>query len=399
MATVERIDEAGGETTVVALTERAAAKIHGPDGRGARGRGRVCCASPSRAAAAPASSTRSASTAARQEGDLELELARRQRRRRPVQRAVPPGRARSTSSRRSRSPGSRSRTRTSRRRAAAATPSRSPRARSCRKAPPPAAAAPAAQPSPWPASAPAGLSRLCRRLAPLTRQRLGLVQASARYDRRVIEPQGLGRPLRVAVVGSGPAGFYAADALLKADPPVEVDMIERLPTPWGLVRLGVAPDHANIKAVSRAFEKIAAAARLPLLRQRRGRRDVTHADLARHLRRGHLHRRRADRPAARDPRRGSAGLVGRDRVRRLVQRPPRLPGPRRSTSRASARSSSATGTSRSTSPGCSRSTAEELATDGHDGRGDRRDRRLRASRRSSCSAAAGRRRRRSRRRS
>jgi ferredoxin--NADP+ reductase len=66
-------------------------------------------------------------------------------------------------------------------------------------------------------------------------------------------------PLRVAIVGSGPAGFYAADALLKSeDPPVEVDMLERLPTPWGLVRLGVAPDHPNIKSVSRAFERIAA---------------------------------------------------------------------------------------------------------------------------------------------
>jgi ferredoxin--NADP+ reductase len=60
-------------------------------------------------------------------------------------------------------------------------------------------------------------------------------------------------------VGSGPAGFYAADALLKSeDPSVEVDVIDRLPTPWGLVRLGVAPDHENIKAVSRAFEKTAA---------------------------------------------------------------------------------------------------------------------------------------------
>ena len=63
--------------------------------------------------------------------------------------------------------------------------------------------------------------------------------------------------LRVAVVGSGPAAFYAAGHLLEADESVEVDMIERLPTPWGLVRLGVAPDHPNIKAVSRAFEKIA----------------------------------------------------------------------------------------------------------------------------------------------
>ena len=65
--------------------------------------------------------------------------------------------------------------------------------------------------------------------------------------------------LNVAVVGSGPAGFYAADALLKSeDPVVAVDLLDRLPTPWGLVRLGVAPDHENIKAVSRAFEKTAA---------------------------------------------------------------------------------------------------------------------------------------------
>jgi ferredoxin--NADP+ reductase len=59
------------------------------------------------------------------------------------------------------------------------------------------------------------------------------------------------------VIGSGPAGFYAASALLSADPPAEVDMIERLPTPWGLVRLGVAPDHPKLKEVSRAFERVA----------------------------------------------------------------------------------------------------------------------------------------------
>jgi len=63
--------------------------------------------------------------------------------------------------------------------------------------------------------------------------------------------------LRVAVVGSGPAGFYAAGALLDAEPGFEVDMLERLPTPWGLVRLGVAPDHPKLKSVSRAFERIA----------------------------------------------------------------------------------------------------------------------------------------------
>ena len=64
-------------------------------------------------------------------------------------------------------------------------------------------------------------------------------------------------PLRIAVVGSGPAGFYAAGALLDAEASVEVDMVERLPTPWGLVRLGVAPDHPKLKTVSRAFERIA----------------------------------------------------------------------------------------------------------------------------------------------
>jgi ferredoxin--NADP+ reductase len=63
------------------------------------------------------------------------------------------------------------------------------------------------------------------------------------------------RALRVAVVGSGPAGFYTAAPLLVAG--AQVDLIERLPTPWGLVRLGVAPDHPEIKAVSRVFEKIA----------------------------------------------------------------------------------------------------------------------------------------------
>ncbi len=89
------------------------------------------------------------------------------------------------------------------------------------------------------------------------------------------------RPLRVAVVGSGPAGFYAADALLKADPPAEVDMIERLPTPWGLVRLGVAPDHENIKAVSRAFEKTALRPGFRFFGNVAVGEHVDHADLAR----------------------------------------------------------------------------------------------------------------------
>jgi ferredoxin--NADP+ reductase len=87
------------------------------------------------------------------------------------------------------------------------------------------------------------------------------------------------RPIRVAVVGSGPAGFYAAGALLAADAPVEVDMIERLPTPWGLVRLGVAPDHENIKAVSRAFERIAAKPGFRFFGNVELGRDVVHDEL------------------------------------------------------------------------------------------------------------------------
>jgi ferredoxin--NADP+ reductase len=86
--------------------------------------------------------------------------------------------------------------------------------------------------------------------------------------------------IRVAVVGSGPAGFYAADALLKSeDPEVAVDVIDRLPTPWGLVRLGVAPDHENIKAVSRAFEKTAARPGFRFFGNVEVGKDVTHDEL------------------------------------------------------------------------------------------------------------------------
>lgn len=66
-------------------------------------------------------------------------------------------------------------------------------------------------------------------------------------------------PLRVAIVGAGPSGFYVAEHLLKQqDLCVEVDMIERLPTPYGLVRGGVAPDHQKIKSVSQSYDKTAA---------------------------------------------------------------------------------------------------------------------------------------------
>jgi ferredoxin/flavodoxin---NADP+ reductase len=68
------------------------------------------------------------------------------------------------------------------------------------------------------------------------------------------------RPYHVAIVGSGPSGFFAASSLLKAadaseDIDIAVDMLEMLPTPWGLVRSGVAPDHPKIKSISKQFEK------------------------------------------------------------------------------------------------------------------------------------------------
>src|SRR3954449_7569257 len=63
-------------------------------------------------------------------------------------------------------------------------------------------------------------------------------------------------PLRAAIVGAGPSGFYAAGQLLAAgDPELAVDLYDRLPTPYGLVRSGVAPDHPKIKSVTRAYDK------------------------------------------------------------------------------------------------------------------------------------------------
>jgi ferredoxin--NADP+ reductase len=85
--------------------------------------------------------------------------------------------------------------------------------------------------------------------------------------------------LRVAIVGSGPAGFYAAGVLLAAEEPIEVDMIDRLPTPWGLVRLGVAPDHPKLKTVSRAFERIAEQPGFRFLGNVQVGRDLEHGEL------------------------------------------------------------------------------------------------------------------------
>ncbi|MFM8352031.1 MAG: FAD/NAD(P)-binding protein, partial [Actinomycetales bacterium] len=65
------------------------------------------------------------------------------------------------------------------------------------------------------------------------------------------------RPLRVAVVGSGPSGIYATDALVsQSEVPVTVDVIDRLPVPFGLVRYGVAPDHLSIRSVRDTLNKV-----------------------------------------------------------------------------------------------------------------------------------------------
>jgi len=66
-------------------------------------------------------------------------------------------------------------------------------------------------------------------------------------------------PLRVAIIGAGPSGFYAADQIIKdPDTQAQVDLFDRLPTPYGLVRGGVAPDHPKIKSVTRVYERTAA---------------------------------------------------------------------------------------------------------------------------------------------
>ena len=91
------------------------------------------------------------------------------------------------------------------------------------------------------------------------------------------------RPLRVAIVGAGPTGFYTADHLLRnVQVVVEVDLFDRLPTPYGLVRLGVAPDHQKIKFVTNAFDKVAANPRFRFYGGVEFGKDVTLTDLKRH---------------------------------------------------------------------------------------------------------------------
>ena len=90
-------------------------------------------------------------------------------------------------------------------------------------------------------------------------------------------------PTRIAVVGSGPAGFYTAGHLLSdSGGLIEVDMFERLPTPWGLVRSGVAPDHPKIKSVTRIYEKTAAHPRFRFFGHVELGKDITRSELLEH---------------------------------------------------------------------------------------------------------------------
>lgn len=89
-------------------------------------------------------------------------------------------------------------------------------------------------------------------------------------------------PLRVAIIGSGPSGFYAAEHLQKQDIAVEIDMFDRLPTPFGLVRGGVAPDHQKIKSVTKVYDKIASQPSFRFYGNVNFGTDVTRSDLEQH---------------------------------------------------------------------------------------------------------------------
>src|SRR3954471_14217729 len=90
-------------------------------------------------------------------------------------------------------------------------------------------------------------------------------------------------PLRVAIVGTGPSGMYAAASLLaEAGLTVRVDLFDRLPAPFGLVRYGVAPDHQKIKNVNRVFEKTASDPRVRFFGNVQLGRDISREELRQH---------------------------------------------------------------------------------------------------------------------
>jgi ferredoxin/flavodoxin---NADP+ reductase len=95
----------------------------------------------------------------------------------------------------------------------------------------------------------------------------GVVAPQAEVGTRLSAPvDGAAPPLRVAVVGSGPSGLFAADELLqRSDVAAQIDVIDRLPTPYGLVRYGVAPDHPKIKSIVRTLQRVLESPRVRFL--------------------------------------------------------------------------------------------------------------------------------------
>lgn len=92
-----------------------------------------------------------------------------------------------------------------------------------------------------------------------------------------------GNPLRVAIIGSGPSGFYAAEHLQKQNQlTITIDMFDRLPTPYGLVRGGVAPDHQKIKSVTKVYERIASQRDFRFLGNVEFGTDIRMADIRQH---------------------------------------------------------------------------------------------------------------------
>src|SRR3954469_20097109 len=116
----------------------------------------------------------------------------------------------------------------------------------------------------------------------------GEVRVRARPQRRVLRRGGIHRRAhrrlmaRVAIIGAGPAGAFAAAGLLRARGDVEVDLFERLPTPWGLLRGGVAPDHQEIKRLAATFDKQTLQRGCRFLGNVEVGVDVSHAELMRH---------------------------------------------------------------------------------------------------------------------
>ena len=135
------------------------------------------------------------------------------------------------------------------------------------------------------------------------------------------------RQLRVAVVGAGPAGIYASDILTKADLPepfdsVSVDILDHDPTPFGLIRYGVAPDHPRIKEIIKALYRVMGNPSIRFYGNVDYGTDLKLDNLQALLRRHHLRHGRSSRPPAGHSRHRSGRFVRRRRLRRLVRRTP-----------------------------------------------------------------------------